>query len=281
MHTRPTTGRSRPPSSTRIRPRGVEPPRHAVGVPDRDERERRVRPRPSRRARRRRPPRPRTRLTSATRAESVIAGRSGLCRDRAAERVEPVDGDARPDEVEVQVGPGERGRGVGQVPDRREAAVDGGPPRRGQPRGLDVEHRVRRARRRARGATRPRRPRRALGLRPSRRRRAGPASRRARRRCGSRPVSILRCSRAGRPARRAPSSTAARCARDAADRSIPAATAGAKSSSGRCSHDSTGASIPRRAAPAPRRGCRRRARWRRPRARPGRPGRPRARTRRP
>ena len=62
-----------------------------------------------------------------------------------------------------------------------------------------------------------------------------------------RPVSILRCTRAGRPARRAPSSTAARCARDAADRSIPAATAGAKSSSGRCSHDSTGAVDPRAA----------------------------------
>ena len=63
---------------------------------------------------------------------------------RRLERVEAVDGDAGPDEVEVQVGAGEGGRGVGQVPPRGGAAearrrrtpglVEAG--------GLDVDRRV-------------------------------------------------------------------------------------------------------------------------------------------
>ena len=60
-------------------------------------------------------PRPRAPAWPSRRGPAASSQGATGSRDGAAERVEPVDGDARTDEVVVQVGAGERGRGVGEV----------------------------------------------------------------------------------------------------------------------------------------------------------------------
>ena len=166
----------------------------------------------------------------------------------------------------MQVGPGQRRRGVREVPDRGEAAVD---------RAAATPRSAARPGRRASGgpgssacarcdhtATTSAR---ALGLRPSRRRRAGPASRRRRRRCGPGPVSILRCTPGGPPgpARAVEHAGQVRARRH---RQVdPRGDGGREVLVGQVQPGQHRARrSPRRAARAPPRACRRPARWHRP-----------------